>query len=912
MIRQFNQTLKLAGKSVQIVISILLAALLAVFLCIFLVLQSTIHTQEAGIGQPDIEIVPKITTASPLRLGAIPPQQRLDAAPHLLEKQENSSRAQETNLIPNWSFEDPIPDLDNWQTESRSGDQFPIFFWSSGIHHGNGEHSAGIIDDSKKEKSSWVSAMVPIVEENEQLEFSGWIYATSLRGKAYINLAFYDAGKNHLSGQDIRSKWVNDSGDWVQRSGMALAPDGAAFVRVECSLVGTGAVWFDEISLTGVSERTPILNLEQNDEPDPVEAGKTLVYHITYSNTGIVSTRGVFITDTFDTNVTPSTSSYPLHSTGSHWWSWNIGQVEANSSGAIVVTVTVNSPLTGSLMLSNSVKMSGEEHENVIDEELTQVIATPQLSISKIGRPDPVKPGETLIYTITHGNNGAAQATDVVVCDEFDFNVTFGADTCTPNPDVFGKSWACWQPGKLEAGEQRIIACPVLVTSTAQSYSVLQNVGWIQSRQTGRVEASATTKVTGSPPYKLTIEPREQANSALPGSSVIYTFTVTNHGSETDHVRLEAISLRHWDVITHVVEPDLSYLQSALVFVTTTVPTNAESGDYDRVTIIARSLNPAGDASAVITTTTEQSACLSISPGSEVVIPPSQAIGRVVTFTHIITNCGNGTDVVTVTVGSTMPYWLTPTLTSFTMTIPAWSSKLIVVTATILREPGEGESRGYLWVSATSWADDSEMTLARNQVDVRWQYVFLPLVLKNYAVFCNGDFETGDPSCWTKYDDPKFPVGVIGSQTDPGYNCFNTYALRIGRTGKLPDGEMAIGSFGIAQAVVVSNVAHPTLEFEYCMCSYDLGKWDSFGVAIDNPTNVLTSTGNPATSTHCESLWKSQPRPARMSLDLKDFRGEAVTIYFLVWAREPEGITVSHCNTWVYVDNIDGDFVFKR
>lgn len=593
-----------------------------------------------------------------------------------------------TNPIPNWSFEYRIPNPGNWQKESRSGGQFPILSWAPGIFH-HGEHSAVIIDDSKKEKSSWVSAMVPTLEEDRQLEFSGWIYAASLEGKAYINLAFYDGGKNYLSGHDVRSKWVTHSGEWVQRSGIALAPDGAAFVRVECSLVGAGAVYFDEVILTGASEETPILNVEQKDEPDPVKAGGALVYYITYSNTGQVPAADVLITDTFDNNVTPLASSRPFDRAGSHWWSWNVGQLSANGSDQIVVTTTVNTPLTGVRMLSNRAVMSGCGVEAIVDEEPT-----------------------------------------------------------------------------------------------------------------------------------------------------------------------------------------------------------------------------------TITATTELSACLSISAGSTVIVPQSEAVNHSVTFTHMITNCGIGTDTVTVTVESTMPLWLVPTLSPFTVTIPASSSKLIEITARITRVPEEGESPGYLSVRAVSWTDDLVVARARDEVDVQQYSIFLPSIRREYPVFCNGDFETGNSTCWVEYETTGFPVSVTTRVTDPSYDCFSTYAVRIGNSGWVPDDQVPVGHFGIAQTVMVSDVPSPRLEFDYCAYSFDVmigpltgTAYDSLEVAVGDPYTYTWRTGNPDPYPHLDEPWASDPNriATHKSIDLSAYRGKPVTIYFLVWNR-----VNPIRNTWAYIDNIDGDFQYKR
>jgi uncharacterized repeat protein (TIGR01451 family) len=48
-----------------------------------------------------------------------------------------------------------------------------------------------------------------------------------------------------------------------------------------------------------------------------------------------------------------------------------------------------------------------------------------KLEINKTGVPDPVSPGGTLNYTIRVNNTGNATATNVIVTETYDGNVTF-------------------------------------------------------------------------------------------------------------------------------------------------------------------------------------------------------------------------------------------------------------------------------------------------------------------------------------------------------------------------------------------------------------------------------------------------------------------------------------------------------
>lgn len=829
---------------------------------------------------------------------------------------------QDHSLVPNWSFEDPIPD--GWRMESRSGYLFPILFWSSGIAH-EGEHSAGIIDLSSDDLSSWASSPVPILG-GEQLRFSGWVMTPFLSGRAYLNLTFLDANLSPLTGQGASSRMIRGGTGWELLSGELIAPREAAYVEVRCNLIGTGMVFFDEIILELVRDKVPILHIEKEGAPESVEPGSILVYTLSYSNSGEVTATGTVITDIFDINTIPQGSQPPPSRTGNGWWAWDLGTLGPGAGGVIVFTVTVGNSLEEGAILSNYVEMKSRELLQPLTDVLrTEVSAVPRLEISKLGQPKTAPPGETLVFTISYTNTGAVTVRDVYICDEFDSHISF--THCNPTPAIWGESQVFWSIKEVTPYAVGRIVCMAQVMDTAPYSALLQNC--VDIRLAGErvyLDQDCEYIYTSPPRHALSIEPRRQEFEARPASSAVYTFTITNHGQEGDVITYALIG-GGWPTEVYIGNAFLPPAAAAPLFLTVTVPLTAHRGEVSPMTLAVYSLLDSSiSATAFITTVAGSRACLDISPGRAITLSMSAVQGPL-TFTHFVTNCGNGADTITITREPLVHSWLTSAFTSVTKILDAGESVSVEIPIRVLERPASAESSTPLVVRIVSRVDPSVEKVAMDGLTIQSYHSFLPWVLKEYAEFCNGDFEFGDLRCWSVFDHPDFPVNVIPSGSDE-YNLFSSYAVRIGRPGKVPDGQVPLGYFGIAQTIVVSDLPHPVLRFDYLLYTYDILTgtlhkdriYDSLEVAIGDPTAChntplvpgacLWYTGRledppGGTGYRGNHLWCSGLK--HKEFDLSGYSGEAVTVYFLVSNRWfPEW------NTWVYIDNIDGDFKFKR
>ena len=266
----------------------------------------------------------------------------------------------------------------------------------------------------------------------------------------------------------------------------------------------------------------PLLTLDKTAAPDPVTAGSTLVYTLTYGNAGSSPASGVVLTETYDANVT-FVAADPPPDAGNNVW--NIGDLPNGMTGTIVITVEVASPLPNGTLLHNQAILDAPDTEAAVASADTVVTSAPIWTLLKSDAPDPVEAGELLVYTIAYGNSGNEDATGVVITETYDANVTFVA--ADPAPTGGDNVWTI---GPVGVGVSDTIVLTVEVTSPLPNGTLLTNRVTLDSDQSSPVEHTITTTVTSTPVWLLT--KRDSADPVAEGSTLAYTITYGNVGNE--------------------------------------------------------------------------------------------------------------------------------------------------------------------------------------------------------------------------------------------------------------------------------------------------------------------------------------------------------------------------------------------
>ncbi|MEA2074245.1 MAG: hypothetical protein U9O85_00675 [Euryarchaeota archaeon] len=238
----------------------------------------------------------------------------------------------------------------------------------------------------------------------------------------------------------------------------------------------------------------PRLEIEKFDSLDPVEAGAPLNYTIYVNNTGCANATNVTVTEFYDANVTFVTADpYPNSENNI----WNFSTLNVSESKKITITVNVTSPLPNGTILLNFANVTCDQGMKDQIYQDTTVTSAPYCSLAKYDFPDPVKAGANLTYTIICENTGNMNATNGVITEEYDANVTFV--NATPAPDDFGTNNATWLIPHAPPGVKHYINITVRVNDTVANDTILTNNVSVTADQDFRHNHTIYTEVVGDP-----------------------------------------------------------------------------------------------------------------------------------------------------------------------------------------------------------------------------------------------------------------------------------------------------------------------------------------------------------------------------------------------------------------------------
>jgi uncharacterized repeat protein (TIGR01451 family) len=179
------------------------------------------------------------------------------------------------------------------------------------------------------------------------------------------------------------------------------------------------------------------LAVSKIDSPDPVNAGFNIDYTIMITNNGASDAQNVILTDPTPPNTTFVSAMQmsgpaftlitpPVGGTGNVSATF-AGGFAAGGTATFHVIVKVDLSAAGTLTNTATVSSATADSDagNNSDTETTMVTATSELSVSKTDAPDPVTPGDNLVYTITVSNSGFLPAPLVELTEMIPANTTF-------------------------------------------------------------------------------------------------------------------------------------------------------------------------------------------------------------------------------------------------------------------------------------------------------------------------------------------------------------------------------------------------------------------------------------------------------------------------------------------------------
>lgn len=281
---------------------------------------------------------------------------------------------------------------------------------------------------------------------------------------------------------------------------------------------------YDSFTLEVVRE-LPVIAIVKSVDKDPVDPGALLNYTIVYQNIAGSVAHDVVITESYNKSVTflrsdPSPDSGTIDR-------WSLGDLAAGELGKISIQTRVNPLVKPGLIITNLAEISCKEKCSNIS-IVNTTVAGERLNITKSAYPNPISPGETLTYTISYQNVGAALETNVTIFDWLDRRVDL-VDV-TSNPPLNGSNYGdyyWWSVGDLYPDEEGTITMRVKVKSDG---SIQNNATWlintykINSTQSAGTKASLETLVV----HSLWINKTTDKTSYGQGENITYTIRYGN------------------------------------------------------------------------------------------------------------------------------------------------------------------------------------------------------------------------------------------------------------------------------------------------------------------------------------------------------------------------------------------------
>ncbi len=289
--------------------------------------------------------------------------------------------------------------------------------------------------------------------------------------------------------------------------------------------------------LNGPVEVPADISVAKTSEIEIASIGEQVVYELAITNNGPGIARNIVLTDQV-----PSSLQNPEYSTnGTTWNTWN-GEFrrEAMASGStyyVLVRGTVASTAGNTISNTATVTASTIDPDNQNNSSTSElpVDSVANLGITKRADRASVRPGETIVYTITTTNSGPGEARGVTVTDNIPLTLQ-NAEYSTNN----GASWQPWNSslalGRMANGASSTILLRAVVSPTATGF--VGNTARVDSFTPDPVSGNTRSYVevpistSAEPSADLSLTKQASQTTVRPGDTLTYTLTVRNSGPD--------------------------------------------------------------------------------------------------------------------------------------------------------------------------------------------------------------------------------------------------------------------------------------------------------------------------------------------------------------------------------------------
>lgn len=269
----------------------------------------------------------------------------------------------------------------------------------------------------------------------------------------------------------------------------------------------------------------PMVDIEKVADVETVLPGGTIVYTLTFTNTGDADAVDFTIIDDYDeTMVTVTDPAGAVDAGGVLTWEI-AGPLAPGESVSVPYTVVADADLEAGAVIANTVTIPEFETS---DSETVIVGAEqlPMVDIMKVADVETVLPGGEIVYTLTFTNTSAVPATDFTIIDDYDETVVTVTD---PAGAVDAGGMLTWDiAGPLAPGASVSVMYTVLADPLLEPGTVIINTVTIP--EFGASDSDIVIVGSDVVPSEIIISKTANRGTVEPGGFITYTISYTNTG----------------------------------------------------------------------------------------------------------------------------------------------------------------------------------------------------------------------------------------------------------------------------------------------------------------------------------------------------------------------------------------------
>jgi uncharacterized repeat protein (TIGR01451 family) len=270
----------------------------------------------------------------------------------------------------------------------------------------------------------------------------------------------------------------------------------------------------------------PRLQLEKVG-PVAAPAGGTVLYVLSFRNTGLGDATNVVLEDALPTDCQVRDAGGATFDGATGKWRWSLGTLAGGGGGSVFISCTVDPGAPIGKQLTNNADLNADGVPPVTAQAVTLIRSGAILEVEKTVTPSQVEAGGTLTYLIEVRNVGSGRATGVTLADDLDVNTTFSSASAGGSESG---GTVTWDLGVLEPGAGTSRSLVVDVLSPLANGTPILNAATADSAETTPLTSNAVrARVTSAP--LLLIGKSPSASPVAAGDPLTYTLNAVNLGN---------------------------------------------------------------------------------------------------------------------------------------------------------------------------------------------------------------------------------------------------------------------------------------------------------------------------------------------------------------------------------------------